>query len=83
MAYASLSMVTDYDCWHPEHDDVSVELVIGNLLANAAATEPILARLIERLHHERPKSIAHTALADALITPKDVVPSETRRRLDL
>ena len=83
MAYASLSMVTDYDCWHPEHDDVSVELVIGNLLANAAATEPILARLIERLHHERPESMAHSALANALITPKDVVPIETRRRLDL
>ena len=76
-------MVTDYDCWHPDHDDVSVEMVIGNLKANAEATEPILSALMETLHLERPASDAHTALSDALITPKDVVPINTRHRLDL
>ena len=83
IAYSSLSMVTDFDCWHPDHDNVSVELVIGNLKANAQATEPILSRLMEHLHLERPISPAHTALADALITPKNAVPVETRKRLDL
>ncbi len=83
IAYSSLSMVTDFDCWHPDHDDVSVELVIGNLKANAEATEPILSALMETLHLERPASDAHTALSDALITPKDVVPINTRHRLDL
>ena len=83
MAYASLSMVTDYDCWHSDHDDVSVELVIGHLKANAEATEPILSHLIQLLQEKRPTSLAHSALADALITPPAVVPMQTRRRLDL
>ena len=83
IAYASLSMVTDFDCWHHEHDDVSVELVIGNLQANAAATGPILARLMQQLVDKRPPSAAHTALANALVTSRDVVPIKTRRRLDL
>ena len=83
IAYTSLSMVTDYDCWHSDHDDVSVELVLGNLRANAEATEPILSHLIQLLQAKRPGSSAHRALADALITPPEVVPIQTRRRLDL
>ena len=83
MAYSSLSMITDFDCWHPEHDNVSVEMVIGNLKANAEATQPILSSLVERIDRERPASEAHTALAQALMTPKEMVPSDTRRRLDL
>ena len=83
LAYASLSMVTDFDCWHNDHDAVSVEMVVGNLRANAVATEPILRRLMQQLKTERPASAAHTALADALITAPEHVPAETRRRLDL
>ena len=83
LAYASLSMVTDFDCWHQAHDAVTVEMVLGNLRANAVATEPILSSLMQRLRQERPTSTAHRALADALITPRDQVPAHTRRRLDL
>jgi 5'-methylthioadenosine phosphorylase len=83
LAYASLSMVTDFDCWHSEHEAVSVEMVIGNLQANARATEPILSRLVQQIALERPASVAHQALAQALITPAAQVPTETRRRLDL
>ena len=83
LAYASLSMVTDFDCWHSEHDAVSVEMVIGNLQANAKATEPILSALMRQIGQERPASAAHQALEQALITPAEHVPMETRRRLDL
>lgn len=83
LAYASLSMVTDYDCWHSDHAAVSVEMVISNLEANAAATGPILSQLMQRMRSERPRSEAHTALATALITPKEAVPAKTRERLDL
>ena len=83
LAYASLSMVTDFDCWHEDHDAVSVEMVIGNLQANASATEPILSGLMQRLKQDPPGSPAHTALANALITPKDQVPEQTRSNLDL
>ena len=83
LAYASLSMVTDFDCWHQDHDAVTVEMVMGNLRANAMATEPILRTLMQRIGLERPASPAHTALANALVTPKVVVPLETRRKLEL
>ena len=83
LAYASLSMVTDFDCWHQDHDAVTVEMVMGNLRANAMATEPILRTLMQRISAERPASPAHTALANALVTSKEVVPPETRRKLDL
>jgi 5'-methylthioadenosine phosphorylase len=83
LAYASLSMVTDFDCWHQDHDAVTVEMVMGNLRANAMATEPILRTLMQRIDLERPASPAHTALANALVTPQGVVPLETRRKLEL
>jgi 5'-methylthioadenosine phosphorylase len=83
IAYSSLSMVTDFDCWQRDQDAVSVELVLGNLKANAEATAPILSRVMDLLQATRPVSAAHTALADALFTRKERVPTETRRRLDL
>jgi 5'-methylthioadenosine phosphorylase len=83
IAYASLSMVTDFDCWHNDHDAVSVEMVVGNLRANAMATGPILQQLMESLRESFPESVAHTALKDALMTAPQAVPQETRRKLDL
>ena len=83
LAYTSLSMVTDFDCWHQDHDAVSVEMVLGNLRANALATEPILRTLMQKIGAERPASPAHKALANALVTPKEVVPPQTRHKLDL
>ena len=58
-------------------------MVVGNLKANALATGPILGRLMESIRQEPPASKAHSALADALMTPPDVVPDATRHRLDL
>ena len=83
IAYASLSMVTDFDCWHDDHDAVTVEMVVGNLKANATATGPILERLMDSFSEERPGSPAHNALEHALMTSPDAVPAETRKRLDL
>ncbi|WP_413743891.1 S-methyl-5'-thioadenosine phosphorylase [Synechococcus sp. MIT S9451] len=83
IAYASLSMVTDFDCWHTDHDAVSVDMVIANLQANAAATGPILQELMQALAASRPLSPAHTALADALMTRPESVPATTRQALDL
>ena len=83
IAYASLSMVTDYDCWHTDHDAVSVDMVIANLQANATATGPILQNLMDQLKDQRPSSAAHTALADALMTRPEAVPAATRQALDL
>ena len=83
IAYATLAMATDYDCWHQDHDSVTVELVIANLQANAQLAQAILAQATAKIAKQRPASAAHTALQHALMTPKDVVPAETRSRLDL
>jgi 5'-methylthioadenosine phosphorylase len=83
MAYATLAMVTDYDCWHAMHDAVTVELVIDNLRANAALAQQIVRQAAERVQALRPPSQAHQALKDALMTPAAQVPPATRRRTDL
>jgi 5'-methylthioadenosine phosphorylase len=83
MAYATLAMVTDYDCWHREHESVTVEMVIDNLRANAELAQGIVRLAAERVAATRPPSRAHSALRNALMTPPHVVPAETRRRTDL
>jgi 5'-methylthioadenosine phosphorylase len=83
IAYATLAMATDYDCWFEGHDSVTVDMVIANLRANAALATQIVRITAERVAALRPTSTAHGALRDALMTPKEHVPAETRRRLDL
>ncbi|MEB3195488.1 MAG: S-methyl-5'-thioadenosine phosphorylase [Cyanobacteriota bacterium] len=83
MAYATLAMVTDYDCWHQEHDSVTVEMVIANLQANAALAQTIVRLAAERIGAQRPSSSAHRALRHALMTPASHVPAETRLRTEL
>ncbi len=83
MAYTTLAMVTDYDCWHREHASVTVDLVIENLRANATLAQEIIREAAARVERLRPASSAHQALRDALMTPPEQVPAGTRRRTDL
>lgn len=83
MAYATLAMVTDYDCWHQDHESVSVEMVIENLRSNASLAQQIVRMAAERVAAQRPSSGSHRALRHALMTPMDQVPASTRRRVDL
>jgi 5'-methylthioadenosine phosphorylase len=83
MAYATLAMVTDYDCWHQEHASVTVEMVIENLRSNASLAQQIVRMAAERVGAQRPSSGAHRALRHALMTPKEQVPAATRQRVDL
>ena len=83
IAYATLAMATDYDCWFEGHDSVTVDMVIANLKANASLATQIVRITAERVAALRPTSTAHAALRDALMTPKEHVPAESRRRLDL
>jgi 5'-methylthioadenosine phosphorylase len=83
MAYSTLAMVTDYDCWHQEHDAVSVEMVIDNLRSNAQLAQQIVAMAAERIAAQRPPSSAHQALRHALMTPQEAVPAATRARTAL
>lgn len=83
MAYTTLAMVTDYDCWHQEHDSVTVEMVIDNLRSNAVLAQQIVASAAARIEAQRPASVAHHALRHALMTTKEQVPAETRLRTAL
>jgi 5'-methylthioadenosine phosphorylase len=80
ICYATLALVTDYDCWHPEHDSVTVEMIVGNLLANARTAQAIIASTVERLPAARTCPCA-SALASAIITSPDAIPAQTKRDL--
>ncbi len=83
IAYASLAMATDYDCWHESHDNVTVEMVLENLMANAKLAGKIMQSTAGKIASTRPQSTAHSALKDGLMTAKEQVPVETRMKLDL
>ncbi|TAM56013.1 MAG: S-methyl-5'-thioadenosine phosphorylase [Paraburkholderia sp.] len=81
MAYATLALVTDYDCWHPSHESVTVDMAIANLQHNAANAKRILARAIELIAENPPASSAHEALRTALVTPPAQIGAASRERL--
>ena len=83
IAYATLAMVTDYDCWHPDHDSVTVEMVIGNLQKNAVNAQTVIREVVRRLSENPPVSEAHSALKYAIITPLDKAPAQTKEKLAL
>lgn len=83
IAYATLALVTDYDCWHPDHDSVTVEMVIGNLFKNASNAQQVIRETVRRLSQNPPISDAHSALKNAILTPLDKVPSASRDKLEL
>jgi len=83
LCYSTLALVTDYDCWHPDHDHVTVEMIVGNLTQNARTAQQVIAAVVGALP-EGPRTCAcATALASAIITRPAFVPAETRQRLDL
>ena len=49
ICYTTLALVTDYDCWHPDHDSVTVEMIIANLTQNAKTAQQVIANAVERL----------------------------------
>lgn len=83
IAYATLALVTDYDCWHPDHDSVTVEMVIGNLMKNATNAQRVIRETVRRLSENFPPSDAHSALKYAILTPKDHISPDVQERLGL
>jgi 5'-methylthioadenosine phosphorylase len=83
IAYATLALVTDYDCWHPDHDHVTVEMVIANLHHNAINAQKVIQETVRRLAENPPTSIAHSALKYAILTRLETAPTETKEKLAL
>lgn len=82
MAYATLAMVTDYDCWHPREAHVTADAAIANLMQNAGHAQAIAAETIKILGRELPTSVAHTALDSALVTGRESMEPVVKRRLE-
>ncbi len=83
ICYSSIAMVTDYDCWHPDHDAVTVADIIRNLTHNAENAQKVVRSAVKLLSiGERTCPCSH-ALEYALITDRSAVPAETRKKLEL
>lgn len=82
ICYVTIAMVTDYDCWHPDHDSVTVEQIIGVLTRNAENAAEVVRQAVAALPAKRSCKCGQ-ALAMAIMTAPDAIPSATRAKLDL
>jgi len=80
ICYSTIALVTDYDCWHPDHDSVTVDMIVANLTQNAKTAERIIAGAVARLPYERTCECA-SALQYALVTRPDAIPDQTKKDL--
>jgi 5'-methylthioadenosine phosphorylase len=80
LPFATLALATDYDCWHDEHDDVTVEAVVATMKKNVAVAKKALALLATALP-DPTKSIAHGASRGAVMTATSAISPAARERL--
>jgi 5'-methylthioadenosine phosphorylase len=82
ICYATVAMVTDYDCWREDHDAVTVDQIIANLVKNAENACKVVAHAVAAMPAGRSCKCG-SALSHAIITDRSTVPADTRRKLDL
>ncbi len=80
MCYAALALVTDYDCWHADEAEVTVETVLRNLNKNISHAKEIIQHVVPNIPQKR-DCLCATALENAIMTDPDVIPEETRKKL--
>jgi 5'-methylthioadenosine phosphorylase len=81
ICYATIALVTDYDCWHPDHDSVTIDLIIANLNQNARMAQKVIANAVGALPPDGRTCGCGSALATALVTRPEAVPEKTKRDL--
>jgi 5'-methylthioadenosine phosphorylase len=81
--YATLAMVTDYDCWYEGHDDVTVEQVIAVMHQNSGNAQKVVKAAVRLLPKDMSASPAQTAAKFAIMTDKSMIPAETKKKLDV
>jgi 5'-methylthioadenosine phosphorylase len=80
ICYTTLALVTDYDCWHPDHDSVTVDLIVANLVQNAVTARKAIVQAVSRI--EGPRACAcKDALATAIITRPEHIPASVKHDL--
>ena len=83
ICYATLALVTDYDCWHAGHDAVTIDIVVDNLNKNVRNAQLIMKDAVKRLANSERGCKCVSALKNAIFTAPNLWPPETRRKLDL
>ena len=81
MCYATLALVTDYDCWHPSHDAVSVETVVEYLNKNVRNAQIIMKQAVKHLSSQPRSCKCDSALKSAIFTAPDLWPAATKAKL--
>jgi 5'-methylthioadenosine phosphorylase len=81
IAYATLALVTDYDCWHEGHDSVSVEMVVEYLNQNVRNAQLVMREAVKRLKDAGPNQFVGS-LRSAIFTPSELWPEETFKKLE-
>src|SRR5260370_23210819 len=80
IAYATMAMIRDYDCWKEDEAHVTVEMVIANLMKNAAMAKAIITQAVPQTPAE-PSWPCHSALKNAIMTDRKLWPSKTKQAL--
>ena len=78
LCYATMALVTDYDCWHPDHDDVDIEQILGYLRANATMAQTILRTSISRAAARKRECGCVSALQYAILTDRNAIPRKVK-----
>jgi 5'-methylthioadenosine phosphorylase len=81
ICYATMALVTDYDCWHPDHDSVTVEMVIEYLNRNSENAQKLIAGAIARIAQGGRACKCGRSLRHAIITSPDKITPEVKERL--
>ena len=82
MSYVTVAMVTDYDCWHPDHDAVTVEQVIEYLSKNAENAQAVVLEAVKNVPRDQPSPYA-SALKNAILTDRNMISADSRKKYEL
>ena len=83
ICYGVLACSTDYDCWHPDHDAVTAEMIFENLSANVETAKRIVGEVIPEIPEKRPNCPCPQALEKSIATDPARMPASTKQKLDL
>jgi len=83
VCYSSVAMVTDFDCWHDEHESVTLEMILGHLSANVEMAKDIIIDIANRIAQSECKCDCSKAAEFAIVTNRDMIPSKIKRDLSL
>jgi 5'-methylthioadenosine phosphorylase len=81
ICYATIAMITDFDCWHPEHESVTASQIIATLVQNAENAQRVLREAVRAMPDERSCKCG-AALKHALVTDMKLVPKATKKKLE-